>query len=141
MTAASTPARRDFELLLGAALPLAQQLLASYGEFFPFAAALDADGVAEMMAGDPGVLGERPAAQEVIEACLAMLVAQRARLRAAAVVSAVATPEGDAVRVDLEHVDGSALAVLVPYATGGEGPEYGPLRVVAGRARVWGPGG
>ncbi len=138
MTAASTPARRDFEALLGRVLPLAQELLAAYGEFFPFAAALDADGVPEVMPADAALLGERPAAHEVVDECLAKLVARRSTLPAAAVVSAVGTPDGDAVRVDLEHADGSVLAVLLPYAAGGDGREYGSLRsAVGGRARVW----
>ena len=138
MARASAAARRDFEALLGRALPLAQELLAAYGEFFPFAAALDADGVPAVVPADAALLGERPAAHAVVEACLAMLVARRSTLRAAAVVSAVGGPDGDAVRVELEHADGSVLAVLLPYAAGGDGREYGSLRgAVGGRARVW----
>jgi hypothetical protein len=43
---------------------------------------------------------------------------------------------GDAIRVDLEHVDGHALTVLLPY-TKGRQVDFGRLRAQPGRRQIW----
>lgn len=67
------------------------------------------------------------------------LAEKRERIQAAAIVADVSTPEGDAIRVELEHVEGHALAVLLPYSRKrfGRGVNYGELRAQAGRPQVW----
>ena len=61
-------------------------------------------------------------------------------IRAAAFVSDVLAGESDAVRVELEHQDGIALVVLVPYTPMGpsRSPKFGPMTMSPGESRVWG---
>jgi hypothetical protein len=64
------------------------------------------------------------------------------------VVTDVGGPDGDAVAVALEHHDGPALQVFLPYAVQrkvrGKKPAqkvlYGDLQALPGDSRVW-PGG
>jgi hypothetical protein len=139
--AASPQAQQDLDGLLDAALGFAQQQLDRRGEFFPYAAAIGTDGAAEMIAARPDPHDEHPRSADVIEACVAALVSQRDHIRAGAVVADVHLPElgGDAIRVELEHSDGHALTVVLPYAKKRlrKGIEYGQLRAQAGRRRIW----
>jgi hypothetical protein len=136
--AASSEAQADLDGLLNAVLPFAEQQLARYGEFFPFGAAISEDGQIALLSGDPG-LGERPQSQAVLD-----LLYQGARdpvsdYRAAAFAADVRADGSDAVRVELEHREGSVLVVLVPYQQ--NTPQgtimFGQVRASAGEARVW----
>jgi len=51
----SQQAQEDLDALLELTLPFAQQQLAEHGEFFPFAAAVGADGAPRLIAADPGL--------------------------------------------------------------------------------------
>jgi hypothetical protein len=139
---ASTNAQEDLDALLNAALGFAQQELAEHGEFFPYAAAITADGTPEMIAARPGAGGERPRATDVMAACLTALTTKRDEIRAGAIVADVRLAEvgSDAIQVDLEHAEGQALSVLLPYATrlSPQTVEYGQVRAQAGRRRIWG---
>jgi len=138
---ASTQAQQDLDGLLDAALGFAQQQLATRGEFFPYAAAVGSDGEAEMIAARPDADDENPPSADVIDACVAALVSQRDYIRAGAIVADVRVAElgGDAIQVDLEHADGHALTVLLPYTKKRlrKGVDYGPMRAQAGRRRIW----
>jgi len=63
----------------------------------------------------------------------------RARFRAAAICSDVQLPESDAVRVELEHQDGHAMAVLMPYKKKrfGRADEYDDLRGGTADKQIW----
>jgi hypothetical protein len=135
---ASPEAQDDLEGLLDAALPFAQQMLEKHGEFFPYAVALDEAGEVRMVAADPG-LGERPLSTDVLDTLVAGLREERDRLRAAGLVSDVRLQQSDAVRVELEHRDGHAIAVLLPYKTRRlrRGVEYGEMAAIAGVHQIW----
>lgn len=137
--ASSPEAQEQLDELLNVVLPFAQQELEKHGEFFPYAAAIGADGEPELIAARPAGGGERPASADVIDACLDALAAKRERIRAAAVVADVRTADGDAIRVELEHAEGQAIAVFVPYSKKrfGRGVDYGDLRAQPGRPQVW----
>ena len=122
--------------MLNAALPFAQQMLARRGEFYPFGVTVAASGETRLLAGEPGQ--EHPASADML-ALLAGGLRQRADLRAAAICSGVRLPDGDAVRVELEHRDGHAMAVLMPYKTKrfGRGAAYDDLRAAPADRRVW----
>lgn len=137
--AASPEAQDQLDELLSVALGFAQQELAEHGEFFPYAAAIDERGEPELIAARPAEGGGQPASADVIGACVEALAEKRERIQAAAVVADVSTPEGDAIRVELEHAEGHALAVLLPYSRKrfGRGVNYGELRAQAGRSQVW----
>jgi hypothetical protein len=137
--AASTEAQADLDRLLNAALGFAQQELTTRGEFYPFAAAIDTDGEAEMVAARPDPNDEHPSSADVVDACVAALVSQRDHIRAGAVVATIRTSDGDAVRIDLEHAEAHALTILVPYSKKRfkKTVEFGQLRAQAGQRRIW----
>jgi len=62
-------------------------------------------------------------------------------LRAIALVTDVRLAESDAVRVELEHREGRALAVFLPYRKKRvrRGIEYGNLSAGPGTQQVWSP--
>ena len=138
---ASAQAQADLDGLLTVALGFAQQQLAKHGEFFPYAAAVRTDGEAEMIAAPPNRADDRPASADVIAACLSKLTSRRDQFRAAALVADTKVLElgGDAIEVSLEHVEGPALRVLLPYSKRrfGRGIEYGQMRAQSGTKRVW----
>ncbi len=136
---ASTQAQQALDELLNAVLGFAQQQLAKHGEFFPYAAATGIDGKSELVVVRPDHGGEQPQALDVIGACIAALVDKRNEIQAAAIVTDVRTAESDAIKVDLEHVEGQALSVLLPYrkADAGSPVEYGAIRAQAGHPQIW----
>ncbi len=93
----------------------------------------------EQRGSGPAARTER--ARVPIDACLAALASKRSTIRPGAIVADVRVPElgGDAIRVDLEHAEGHALTVLVPYAKKRlrHGVDYGDLRAQPGVARIW----
>lgn len=92
-----------------------------------------------MIASRPAAGGDRPASGDVIQACLATLNDKREQLQAAAIVADVSTPDGDAIRVDLEHREGHALTILLPYSRKrfSKNVDYGPIRAQAGHKQIW----
>lgn len=136
---ASPQAQDDLDGLLGPALGFAQEQLAQRGEFYPYALAVNAAGEHEMVAAD--LDADRPASADVITALIETLTARREQLRAVAVVADTRVPElgGDAVRVTLEHREGAAMAVLLPYTRKrfrGE-IDYGQLQATTAGTYVW----
>jgi hypothetical protein len=136
---ASPQAQRDLDELLNAALGFAQQQLAKRGEFYPYAAAIRADGQTEMIPGQPPPASEHPAASDVLTACVTALLSRQHTLRAAAIVADVRIPDlgSDAIEVSLEHAEGQALRVHLPYTKQGTGIDYGPIRASAATRRIW----
>jgi hypothetical protein len=129
----------DLDALADQALSAAQHLLEKNGEFNPFGVNLNDDGTAQMAAADPGE-GERPPSSAVLNLLYDGAAAERDGLRAAAFAAPVETPDGDAVRVEIEHRDGGpALAVLLPYRRKKlrKSFEYGQLAAEAGQRHVW----
>lgn len=112
---ASDQAQADLDALLGAVLPFAEQSLSRYGEMFPFGAAISSDGELEMLASDPGI-GERPMSEVILGALYEGARASSRARRAFAFVADVRVNAADTVRVELEHQEGTALVVLVPYS-------------------------
>ena len=135
----SAEAQEQLDGLLGVALGFAQQQLAKQGEFFPYAAVIDAGGEARMVAARPPGDDENPASADVIATLVAGLRDQRDQLAASAVVADVTIPSGDAIRVELEHAEGQALTTLLPYTkpATGEGVDFGEIQAQAGERQVW----
>lgn len=135
---ASQQAQDDLDGLVGAALPFAEQMLDQHGELLPYAVALDEAGEARMIAADPG-RGEQPAIVDVLGMLTEGLRAQRDGLRAVALVSDVRLSDSDAVRVELEHREGQALAVFLPYRRKRirRGVEYFDMTAGPGSRQVW----
>jgi hypothetical protein len=135
---AAQQSQDDLDGLLNATLPFAQQMLAKNGEFYPFGAAVTAGGETRLVAADPD-RGEHPASGEVLSSLLDGFRRTREDLRAVAVCSDVRLPDADAVRVELEHRDGQAMTVLLPYKKKrfGRGVDYEDLRGGTTDKQVW----
>ena len=135
---ASASAQADLDNLLNLVLPLAQELLGKNGQFYPFGASVANGGEASLTAADPE-LGEHPQPEQVLASVYAGARATAAENRAAAFVSDVLIEGSDAVQVELEHRDGIALVVLVPYkpATLKRVPTFREMSVAPGEPRVW----
>jgi hypothetical protein len=138
---ASPRAQADLDELLDLTLRFAQQSLDTRGEFYPYAAAVGSDGQAGMIAALPGIDDANPRSADVIDACVAALTSKRNEIRAGAIVANVAVPElgGDAVRVDLEHTEGHAVTVFLPYTRKRlrRKVDYGELVAQPGVQRIW----
>lgn len=128
----------DLDELLNASVPFAQQMLDKHGEFFPYGVAIDSSGETRLVAGDPDQ-GEQPKSVDVLQTLVKGLRAQRDELRAAAMVSDVRLSDSDAVRVEVEHREGQALVVLLPYKRKRlrRGIEYGELVAGSGESQIW----
>jgi hypothetical protein len=136
----------ELDDLLDVSLRAAQQRLDDLGEFYPFAVT-----IAEV--GRVGVLtpqvqtGPRAVADvaEVFELCWTTLRGEADTARAAAVVTNVGGPDGDAIAVALEHREGPAIEVFLPYVaqgrTNGKKPpqrhRFGELQAAPGQSRIW----
>ena len=136
---ASEEAQSDVESLLNAALPFAQQMLDKHGEFIPYGVSIDAAGETHMDAGYTG--DEHPLSQSVLDLLVDGYRDRREGLRAVALVADVLADGSDAIRVEIEHREGQAMFVLMPYKKRERDRtvEYGDVSASAGRARVWTP--
>jgi hypothetical protein len=135
---ASAQCHADLDALLSAALPFALQMLAKRGEFFPYGVAMNRNGEIAMIAGYTGT--EQPPSTEVLEVLYEGLRKKAEENRGAAVVTDVRLKgEGtDAIQVEVEHREGIALKVFLPYRTKRFGaPETGQMRGEAGERRIW----
>ena len=124
--------------MLNVTLPFAHQMLAKTGEFYPFAAAVTVGGETRLTAPEPGQDGH-PASAEVLSSLFDALRQDRAELRAVAICSDVLLQDSSAVSVELEHRDGQAMAVLLPYKKKrlGRGIDYSQLRGGRADQHVW----
>ena len=136
---ASPGCQGDLDGLVSATLPFAQQQLEKQGAFFPFAGVVDRDGTTRLIAAHEG--NERPAAQDLLDRLYEAARSQGSSIRAAAFVADVKVPgkPGDAIRVGVEHAEGVAIAVLLPYSKRrlGRGIDYEQLRAAPGERHVW----
>ena len=127
------------DALLNAALPFAKQQLTKHGEFFPYGVAMSREGQIALIAGYTGT--ERPPSTEVLDILYEGLRSKAEQNRGAAVVADVRLrgEETDAIQVEVEHRDGVALKVFLPYRKKrfGGGLETGPMRAEGGERRIW----
>jgi len=135
----------ELDDLLDVSLRAAQQQLDVAGEFYPFAVAVDAEGSSALLT--PQVrTGPREVADvtEVFERCWEAL-REAPAARAGAVVTDVTSSDGDAIGVALEHRDGPAIEVFLPYVTQGktngkkpaQRHRFGEMQAGPGLRRIW----
>jgi hypothetical protein len=137
---ASQSAQDDLDGLLNVVLPLAENLLGKNGEFFPFGGWVSLQGEASLTAADPG-LGEHPASDLVLAQLYDGARTNASSSRAAAFVADVRANGSDAVRVELEHQEGVALVVLLPYSRDRfkKTVSFGHMNVAESQSRIWAP--
>lgn len=129
----------DLDELLGQLAILAKALLIRNGEFFPFGATIGKRGKFTLVTPVPE--SERPTAHDVVDAVITQIRSSKDTLRACGVVAMAETATGnDAVRIELEHAEGSSLVIALPYARGDFGAfTYGDLEARRAERRVWLP--
>jgi hypothetical protein len=135
---ASQAAQDDLDGLLDVVLPLAEDLLGKNGEFYPFGGSVSRRGETSITAADPG-LGEHPASDEVLGRLYDGARTNAPNARAAAFVADVRADGSDAVRVELEHQEGVALEVLLPYRRSRftKAVTFGKMSAAPGRTKIW----
>src|SRR5262249_23284658 len=143
MPAQPTPeAREDYNALLEFLIPFAEQMLKKNGEFYPFGAAVSAQGEVEACATYDG--DETPASEDVI----AMVVqAFQGKVREGKIRATGICYDGrivqdgkkvDAVIVSLEHGSGSATKAYAPYTKGMFGKyRFGELTVALDDPKIF----
>ena len=113
--------RDEMDALLDLLMTFAVQAVTEHGEFYPFAGVSTERGGPELLA--VGSDAEQPLSSDVL-ADLELALRARAESGARAVALAadvrVADPGSgetvDAIRVHVEHADGDAVTVFMPYA-------------------------
>lgn len=114
-------AHEEIDALLNAVLPLAQQMLGKYGEFYPIGASISATGEVGLVGVMPE--SEHPEAQEIIDLLMAQLVhdAGTHEIRGSVIcfdgtaVSPGQSDKSDAICAHLEHESGICVAAFLPY--------------------------
>jgi hypothetical protein len=126
--------------LAAESLNAAQEFLREQrGEFFPFAIGIRRDGDSEILGADPGE-GEQPSPTSVLDLLYESATAMRDGFSAIAFVAPVTGPDGDAVRVEMEHRDGGpAIELLLPFTMRRlrRRVETGELTASESGRRVW----
>jgi hypothetical protein len=137
----SASAQSDVDRALDAAIRVARNHLAESSEFDPFALVTDADG--RLLAADVDLsrLGRHPESDLIADATTAQLRAIAGTIRCAALTVNTRLSElrTDAVEVRLEHRDGAAILVFLPYKRPrfGGAVEYGDLRAYPATPTIW----
>jgi hypothetical protein len=128
----------DFEVLLAALVPVAEDRLRRTGDLRPFGAALTGDG-AVVDLGAHSWLGPTATAKEVVLDLYRAARGAASARRAVAVVQTGRSGGRDAMRIDLEHEDGQCLSVVVDYSLSRFRKTYtrGRLHAGPGVRRVW----
>jgi hypothetical protein len=135
----SPRAQGDLDQLLHAALGFARRELTDRGCFYPFAAAIRINGQPEMIAASLDTADGHLDAGQALASCLAQLSTRQHDFRAIATVTDVRLPaEGeDAIEVVLEHFEGQALRILLPYTQQNGQTRFGTISASAGNRRIW----
>ncbi|MBJ7330300.1 MAG: hypothetical protein JHC95_10405 [Solirubrobacteraceae bacterium] len=108
--------REDMDELVDYLLSFAEHQIRARGEFFPFAAAMTADGEVAAVAVDMG--DDHPDPSDVIDGLIeALRAATDTRAVGICVDVRVEGPDGmtDAARAIIEHRDADPVAVFLPY--------------------------
>jgi hypothetical protein len=146
--ASADMSRPDLDALLPVLLDFAQLMLAKAGEFLPFAASMSVDGTIKSVGGYSG--DEHPPSQELIDLLVSAFQrdAVTQSIRATGICIDVRTiPPGETAKTDaicsrLEHADGEAVDVYLPYRKGLSGRiKYGSLFASPGERRIFGGAG
>lgn len=138
-----TGASEEIQKLLDYLLPFAEQMLTRDGEFYPYAAAVDTAGSIEAVG--PAVETDDPDVSDILVALHADLREQAAEgvIRASGIAADVTLTDPDsgettdAVQVELDHAEGDAVDVYVPYEREDEGVKFGELVAAEGREPVF----
>ncbi|TAL42254.1 MAG: hypothetical protein EPN91_08935 [Salinibacterium sp.] len=137
----SDAAQADLDRILDAGLEVARKELDKSSEFDPFALFTDGDGGLLSVKQDMGAFGKHPDSVAIINDANAKLkkVSVSARCTALVVNTRLSAEKTDAIEVHLEHREGTALLVLLPYKRKLTGKvDFGDLKAFICMPEVWG---
>ncbi|MBM7049019.1 MULTISPECIES: hypothetical protein [Rhizobium] len=133
----------DCEVLLGAVMPFAEQMLKSYGEFLPFGAAMQSDGKVTQVGASDG--NEHPQPADLIALLKEGFAAEarNGKYKATALVydARYKSADGsvsDAIAVALDHRDNYSVVVFFPYTLRESSLSIGQARAEAGVNEIFG---
>jgi hypothetical protein len=114
---ASEEVQDDFDRLAEVTIAAARNFLELGGDFIPFPMVIKADGELALIGLDQPVTPTPPDVNEVMRGIVDLFRERRGSIRALAIGADVQVPAEatDAIEVRLEHRDGIAVTVLVPY--------------------------
>ncbi len=139
--ALSDGARADVDRLVDAGLAVAKSKLQTLAVFPPVPIFVDEHGGIMQVAQDLAALGKRPTIESMADDAILQLGKVREYARGVALVTSthLAKERSDAVEVWVEHVEGIAVSVLLPYQrpTLGGVITFGQLRAFAADRRIW----
>ncbi|KGR32624.1 hypothetical protein OA39_05012 [Vibrio campbellii] len=134
--------KEDAQHLFDSVLPFAEKMLAEYGEFYPYGAAMTLTGDVVDVSVFEG--NEYPPSSEMIDLLNSAFLkaAANREYRTTAVVYDVriTLPSGqlsDAIAVNLDHISGYSIVVYLPYKKLNQAIEYGELSVQEGRGAIF----
>ncbi|APX05940.1 MULTISPECIES: hypothetical protein [Vibrio] len=134
--------KEDAQHLFDSVLPFAEKMLAEYGEFYPYGAAMTLTGDVVDVSVFEG--NEYPPSSEIIDLLNSAFLkaAANREYRTTAVVYDVriTLPSGqlsDAIAVNLDHISGYSIVVYLPYKKLNQAIEYGELSVQEGRGAIF----
>ena len=137
----SSAARAELDRMLETSLRMAKGHLDRASEFDPFSLVTDRDGRLLAVDLDKSGLGKHPDSELIAAALVGQLrhIADTLRCTALTVNSRLSEEKTDALEVRLEHREGAAVLVLLPYKrpTFGGIIEYGELRVFPSPVEIW----
>ena len=133
----------EIQELLNFLLPFAERMLTENGEFYPYAASVASDGEVSAVAIHLG--DEQPDAGDLLESLHEQLRMQAAdgEIRASGIAADVTLTDPDsgettdAVQVQLDHAQGDAVDIYVPYESAEGGLKFGELVAAEGREPIF----
>jgi hypothetical protein len=132
----SLEAQDELDRLLNFSLDAAMHEIEKRAEFYPFGAVIANTGDIRLIVSE--MLEEHPLSLDVLDTLYKSLQVDSPSIHAAATVSDVKLSDGrDGVRVELEHKEGTVIAVVLPYQSNGSGVEYGSLQAEVGLQHIW----
>jgi hypothetical protein len=134
--------KEEIQQILNYLLPYAEEMLSKDGEFYPYAATMDAGGDVQAVSAASGA---RPDVGALLIALHAELREQAAggAIRASGIAADVTLTDPDsgettdAVQLELDHAEAEAVDVYVPYETAADGVKFGELVAAAGRTPIF----
>lgn len=131
----------DLDRLADVTIAAARNFLDRNGQFIPFPMAVKADGELALIGLVQPDTPEYPVVEEVVDGIVDLFRDRRDSIRALAIASDVTIPseQVDAIEVRLEHRDGIAITVLVPYRADplDDSYEYDEPRAQEGEHVIW----
>jgi hypothetical protein len=138
---ASDEVQDDFDRLAEVTIAAARNFLDEGGDFIPFPMVIKADGELVLIGLEQPVVPSVPDSQNVLNGIVQLFRDRRESIRALAIGSDVQVPSEatDAIEVRLEHRDGLAITVLVPYQIDSLDDTYlyDEPRVQQGDRQIW----